>query len=365
MGGFECSTHRRRDGRRLDVIAATGHDREALSDYALLMRCGLGVARDGLRWHLIERLPYRYDWSSLLPMLRAAKAARIQIVWDLMHYGWPDGLDIWSAAFVERFARFAREAARIITAESDDVPVLSVVNEISFMAWAGGTAGLFEPFRRRRGPELKRQLVRATIAAIDAIRSVAPGARFVQIDPLIHVVAHPTRPATRRRARMLRDAQYEAWDMVCGRASPELGGNESCLDLVGVNYYCHNQWVADGGPLDWRGDPRYRPLSELLIDIVGRYGRPVLIAETGIEGDLRVPWFDYVCEQAAAAEAGGVDMLGLCLYPVMNHPGWDDDRHCPNGLIDYDRDSLVRSLDAPLLAALRRQQGLRGQRSAA
>ena len=29
QGGFECSTHRRRDGRRLDVIAASGHDRHA------------------------------------------------------------------------------------------------------------------------------------------------------------------------------------------------------------------------------------------------------------------------------------------------------------------------------------------------
>lgn len=365
MGGFECSTHRRRDLRRLDVIAATGHDRMARQDYDLLMQSGLATVRDGVRWHLIERVPYRYDWSSLLPMVRAARAARIQVVWDLMHYGWPDGLDIWSPAFAGRFARFAREAAILIASESDDPPILSVINEISFMAWAGGTAALFEPFRRRRGAELKRQLVRATVEAIDAIRSVAPGARFVQIDPLIHVVPDPRRPATRRRARLLSDAQYEAWDMLCGRAAPDLGGSERCLDLVGVNYYCHNQWVADAGPLDWRGDPRYRPLSELLIEIAERYGRPVLIAETGIEGDLRAPWFDYVCEQAAAAQARGVEMLGLCLYPVMNHPGWDDDRHCLNGLIDYDRDSLVRSLDGALLAALRRQQGLRGQRSAA
>ena len=25
--GFECSSHRRRDGHQLDLIAATGHDR--------------------------------------------------------------------------------------------------------------------------------------------------------------------------------------------------------------------------------------------------------------------------------------------------------------------------------------------------
>ena len=33
MAGFECSSHRRMDGVRLDLIHATGHDRHALSDY--------------------------------------------------------------------------------------------------------------------------------------------------------------------------------------------------------------------------------------------------------------------------------------------------------------------------------------------
>ena len=34
LGGFECSNHRRSDGRRLDLLAATGHDRWAAHDYA-------------------------------------------------------------------------------------------------------------------------------------------------------------------------------------------------------------------------------------------------------------------------------------------------------------------------------------------
>ena len=46
-------------------------------------------------------------------MLEAARAAGVQVVWDLCHYGWPDDLDVFSPAFVERFARFAGAAARI------------------------------------------------------------------------------------------------------------------------------------------------------------------------------------------------------------------------------------------------------------
>jgi hypothetical protein len=53
LGGFECSSHQRSDGRRLDLLASTGHDRHAAQDYALLAQHGIRAARDGLRWHLI------------------------------------------------------------------------------------------------------------------------------------------------------------------------------------------------------------------------------------------------------------------------------------------------------------------------
>ena len=82
----------------------------------------LRTVRDGLRWHLIEARPRDYDWSSFLPMLRAATAAGVQVVWDLCHYGWPDDIDIWSPEFVERFAAFAAAAARVVRDETDAVP---------------------------------------------------------------------------------------------------------------------------------------------------------------------------------------------------------------------------------------------------
>src|SRR5215216_6345795 len=90
LGGFECSTHRRRDGKRLDLIQSTRHDELALSDYRLLQRHGIATARDGLRWHLIERTPGTYEFASATGMLDAARQADMQVIWDLWHYGWPD-----------------------------------------------------------------------------------------------------------------------------------------------------------------------------------------------------------------------------------------------------------------------------------
>ena len=95
LGGFECSTRRWPDGRRLDLLAATAHDRLAQDDYRLLETHGIRAARDGLRWHRIETSPGQYDWSGTLPMLQAAEDSSAQIIWDLCHYGWPDDIDIW------------------------------------------------------------------------------------------------------------------------------------------------------------------------------------------------------------------------------------------------------------------------------
>jgi Glycosyltransferase len=139
LGGWEASTHRLRNGRRLDVIASVGHDSHAAQDYRQLASLGIRACRDGARWHLIETAPGRYDFASLTPMMQAARDTGTQVVWDLLHYGWPDDLDIWTPAFVDRFARFARAVAIHHRDLTDAVPFWCPVNEISFFAWAGAT----------------------------------------------------------------------------------------------------------------------------------------------------------------------------------------------------------------------------------
>lgn len=351
QGGFECSTHRRRDGRRLDLLASTGHDNAAAADYQTLAGHGIRTVRDGFRWHRIEIAPGRYDWSSVLPMLRAARETGTQVIWDLCHYGWPDHLDIWDPGFVFAFARFVRAAARLVAAEMDTPPLWCPVNEISFWAWAGGEVARFNPMARGRGAELKRQLVRAHIAAVEQVRLVDPRARIVQVDPAIHVVGRSGKPGDRREAECYRLAQFEAMDMVSGRMCPELGGAPECLDIIGVNYYADNQWYIGGRTIE-PGAADYRPFQEILAEFHARYDRPLLVAETGAEGDARAPWLHYVAEQVAAAIGGGVPVQGLCLYPVLDYPGWDNDRHCPVGLLGNRDAGGERPVYAPLAEAL-------------
>lgn len=327
MGGFECSTHRRRDGRRLDLIAATAHDRHAAEDYLRLADHGIRTVRDGVRWHLIEAIAGRYDWASLDPMLAAARTSGTQVIWDLLHYGWPDWTNPHDADFVERFAAFAEAVARRVGPGGLYVPI----NEISFLAWGGGEVGYLNPFDVGRGEELKAALCKAAIAAVRRIRQLDPTALFVAAEPLISV--HPTDPSAEavERAAALHRVQYDAIDCLLGRRHAEFGGEESLVDVVGVNYYPYNQWQPFEPPVAV-APATQRPLAELLVEAAAHYRRPLLIAETGCEGDARADWLTMILDQAAVAEARGVALLGVCWYPILDHPGWDDDRACPNGL---------------------------------
>lgn len=358
MGGFECSTHRLRSGRRLDLSASTRHEEFAAEDYARLARAGIRTARDGIRWHLIESAPGRYDFDGARRMVAAALHAGVQVMWDILHFGWPDHVDPFHEDFPPRLAAFASGFAEVLREEGDFAPLVAPVNEISFLAFAGGEAGFFNPFAHGKGDALKHQLVRGALAAGRAVREVNPATRLVHTDPIIHVIARPDRPEDEPAARAHEQAQYASWDAIAGRAHPELGGSPDMLDILGVNYYVHNQWAYPGGHRSMvrPSSPSYRPVRAMLADVFARYGRPMFIAETGIEDAPRPAWLAYMGHEARAAIRQGVDLFGVCLYPIVNHPGWDDDRHCHNGLWDYADDLGDRPVFVPLAEELARQR---------
>lgn len=356
MAGFECSSHRRRDGVRLDLIRATGHDKHVSGDYRLCRDLGFRTIRDGLRWHRIETSPGRYDWSSWLPMLEAAEEMGMQILWDLFHYGSPDCIDQAAPDFPQRFTDFALAAVEMHQSVSRRPMFVCPLNEINFLSWAVDD-GYFPQVGPDQRGWFKEQLVRTAISAARAIKERWPDTTIVWAEPLIHIAPHDRRRSTLRAAQNNLLGMYEAYDWIIGIARPELGGDRSLVDVVGWNFYPHNQWYFDG-PTVPMGHHEYRPLADMLVEMGERYGKPVFLSETGAEGTGKSSWLHYVCNEVRDALARGADVRGICWYPITAYPGWDNSRHAETGLLSTVVADGKRHVDDRLLAEFEVQQAL-------
>jgi beta-glucosidase/6-phospho-beta-glucosidase/beta-galactosidase len=364
MASFEGSDHINRFGQELALNQLTGHQEHAAADYERAAQFQMRTVRESVGWRLSEHQG-RFDFSHLAARARAAADAGVQVIWTLLHYGWPDDVDVLSDAFVPRFARYAAAAAAQLARYGTAVPVYAPIHEISYLAWALCESNLTQPGERDlRGQTalVKRQLVRAALAACDAIWSVDPRARILHTDPLIHIAAPVGRPDLDAVAARQREQQFDAWDMLSGRAAPELGGAPRYLDLLGLNYFPGNQWeLGSGRPLAWHlRDARRADLSDLLAEAHYRYGRPLMIAETGHTGIGRGAWIREIADQVRQALQRGVPVQGVCLYAVVDRPDWNNPSHWHGaGLWDFETTSdgnFERRLNQAYAADLRAAQ---------
>lgn len=327
QAGYEGADHLNRTAIALDMNRVTGHLERAFDDYQQLAQFGIRTVRESIGWRLVEH-DGGFDFSSLESRLQAAQQLGLQICWTFCHYGWPTDIDVFAPEFITRFARYCTAAAEFLAPYAGAAPVYSPINEISFTSW-GLSSHLFHcknMYHERAGEIGKQQLVRATIAGCDAIWRVNPAARILHCDPMIHVIPPPARPDWVDSAASWRESQFEASDMLCGRIQPELGGAPRYLDLMGVNYYHSNQWESGTNRRLWwhLADPRRMPLYQMLVELYARYKKPVLLAETSHVGSGRGVWIREMAEQAALAIQHGVDFRGICIYPVIDRPDWEE-----------------------------------------
>jgi len=102
--GFVCSTHRRRSGQRLDLIAATATEKFAHLDYVRLKSQESTWRGEGLR--CIVRNPARaLDFSSVLSIVSGGSGHRHPGHLDLCHSA-GDHLDLFKPDFVSALAGY-------------------------------------------------------------------------------------------------------------------------------------------------------------------------------------------------------------------------------------------------------------------
>ena len=328
-GGYECTDQLNCFGNRVDFLPLTGHLQLLDEDYTALNQFQVRTVREGIRWAHIERTPYHYDWHTVRIMLDAGERHGIQQVWDMCHFGFPDDLTPLHPMFARRFAALCRAFVDFYRSQRPDGPlVVTPINEVSFLSWAGGEVRATSPYGVRLGWEVKYSLMRAYIEGVAALREADPDIRILTTEPLVSIVPplDPS-PQQKRDARQHHEWQYQSIDMLAGRVSPELGGRPEYLDILGFNYYYDNQWdVTTHRRLGWSDqhpDPRWRPLRELLKEAYRRYHRPIALTETSHPGIDRPQWLRMIGRECAATLQQGVPLLGVCLYPIIDRPDWD------------------------------------------
>ena len=151
LSGFECSTFVWKDQGRRDLCEETQHRGHSDEDYRMLRSLGIGVAREGIPWPLVDKGGGVYDFSYIDPFLQAQRRYRILPIWDLCHYGYPDGLDPFGDDFAPRFAAYAAAAARYVGDRAHHGPLcFTPMNEPTFFGYMAGEWAWAAPFGRDR-----------------------------------------------------------------------------------------------------------------------------------------------------------------------------------------------------------------------
>ncbi len=327
--GYECTDQQNAFGNRVDFLTLTGHLDRLDADYQDIATLNIRTVREGIRWSRVETRAYVYDWRVVRAMLRAGKAAGIQQVWDICHFGYPDDLTPLHPMFARRFAALCRAFVGVYREVWPQGPlVVTPINEVSFISWLGGDVRGTSPYCTNQGLAVKTGLIRAYIEGIAALREADGNVLIMTTEPLVNMVPPLTATiAEAEETSRANEGQFQALDMLLGHQQPHLGGHLNTVDLVGVNFYFNNQWeLPNHDVLPWANednDPRFKPLSQLLLEVYQRYGKPLVLSETSHPGPDRPAWLLMVARECAAARQAGVVLEGVCLYPIIDRPDWD------------------------------------------
>lgn len=354
IGGFECADIINNRGNRVDLLASTFHDVRVHEDYAMLAAAGIKTVREGIRWSVVEKQPQHYDFSEVKNRIIAGQKAGIQQLWDICHFGYPEGLMPSHPQFTDRFAALCKAFTELYRSFTDDPLIITPINEISFMSWLGGDVRGTVPFAINSGFDLKYFLGRAAIKGIQAIKEVDPTAQILMVEPIIKV--HPKLgedPCDTIKA--CNEHQFQAMDIITGRICPELGGKPEYMDIAGFNYYYNNQWEHCGPILGWCKLDRRTCFSEILKGAYERYNKPVILSETGHFGEDRSKWMRQITDDCIKAMQLGVDLRGICIYPVLDRPDWDLGHYIPCGIWGY-HENGDRFVDEDYLACVQNCQ---------
>ena len=335
IGAFE-STYQPSHDR--DVLETTEHDKRWRDDLRLMAASNVRQLRYPVRWHRIEVAPGEYDWSTTDDVLGTMHDEGFDPIVDLLHHtSYPIWLgDLSSPQFGPAFLGF-------VEAVAERYPWLrgyTVCNEPFTTFLLCGQLGLWPPHQQGLTgfAQLATNVFPAVTAAARALRDLLPQAEHWHVE--VCERHSGSSEAGDEFAMMANDRRFLLTDLLVGRpieadrpfvrelvaagGEPLLLVEPGHVDVLGLDYYAHNQWEWAAPGKGSNTPPAPPPLADLIVEYADRYRIPCWLGETNIRGFAadRATWLKYTLEQCELARAAGVDVRGYCWYPFIDSADW-------------------------------------------
>lgn len=330
----------------LDEYALTAHYAKWEADLELAASIGATAVRYGLPWYRVNPVRGGWDWAWSDRVFERADQLGLEMIVDLVHYGTPQWLagSFDDPDYPEAVAEYAGAVA---ARYRGSVRQFTPLNEPLVTASFAGARGIWPP--HLSGDEGWASVV-VSIAegiqlSIHAIRKACPEASIVHVEAT-HIWT--TGDSSLADEVKLRDRMnFLPTDLVLGLVDNEhpmrpwllkhgieevrlrsLQADGTRPDVIGLNYYPElsaRELVRQGGQivgvtLD-AGAPGLRGVIQSFTE---RYGLPVLVSETAVEGSdaHRIQWLEDAAETLHQMRAEGVDVRGLVWWPLFDFVDW-------------------------------------------
>ena len=311
------------------------------ADLELMLACGVTRLRYPIRWHRIQANRRTFDWRETDEILGWMQDHGMRPIVDLCHHtSYPRWLRRGFAdrKFREAYLRYVE----IFAGRYPWIEEYTLFNEPFTTFLLCGEVGVWPPHMHglRGFLGLAGNVLPALTQASRALRDLLPAARHFYVDTCERATA--ASPAAADHTAMVNDRRFFLLDVFLGRtidhdrpfvSSVLAAGAENLLhvepghvDVLGLDYYAHNQWqYLDGGGQGIPSSPDPGALADLIEEYWERYRLPCALGETNVRGFAsdRVSWLKYTLEQCEIAESRGVPIDGYCWFPFVDSTDWN------------------------------------------
>ena len=329
----------------LDEYEATRHYAHWREDLALAASIDATQVRYGFPWYRVNPAPGEWDWRWTDEVVGEANRLGLGLIVDLVHYGTPAWLrgSFTDPRYPDIVAAYAREVASRYRGK---VAGITPLNEPLVTASFVGLRGIWPPHETGQAgwARVVVSLAEGIQRSIRAIRGTAPEMRIVHVEAT-HVWT--AGEGLEDEKELLDHKNFLPTDLVFGRVTAEhalqrwLTGNGIAAgrlaalaaaaqrpDVIGINYYpelsARELTHYGGNVVGVTFNAWTSGLEGIVRGFAARYGMPMLVSETAVEGDddHRIAWLDAAAALTHALRAEGIPIIGLVWWPLFDFVDW-------------------------------------------